>query len=78
MTLPRFINATAAAVVLLGSAVLTRPVQAAEPDDFVACSAYQIEQVQNYIYETCGGGGQVWVYCSWMGLWEPRSEVSCY
>jgi len=44
----------------------------------LACTATQIAEIQQYIDNTCDGGGRVWVYCSWTGLWETRSAVECY
>jgi hypothetical protein len=72
-------NKLALAVVLVGAALLGRPAQATPTDaELLACSATQIAEIQQYIANTCDGGGQVWVYCSWTGLWETRSPVECY
>jgi hypothetical protein len=72
-------NKLALAVVLVGAALLGRPAQATPTDtELLACSATQIAEIQQYIDNTCDGGGRVWVYCSWTGLWETRSAVECY
>jgi hypothetical protein len=72
-------NRLALGVVLLGGALLSRPAHATNTDAaLLACTATQIAEIQQYIDNTCDGGGRVWVYCSWTGLWETRSAVECY
>ena len=79
MSLSSFTNKVALAIVLLGGAVLSQPAQAAAEDPtMLACTDSQIAEIREYIDNTCDGGGRVWVYCSWTGLWETRSSVECY
>ncbi|HEV7588666.1 MAG TPA: hypothetical protein VGO40_11185 [Longimicrobium sp.] len=77
MSLSRIPNKLALAIVLLGGALLSRPVPAAAAPTALACSQAQLAEIRAYIADTCDGGGSVWVYCSWLGVWEPRSAVSC-
>lgn len=79
MTKISIMNKLALSVVLLGGALLSQPAQAtAASGGALACTDSQISEIQDYIYNTCDGGGRVWVYCSWTGLWETRSAVECY
>ena len=65
-------------VILMGAALLGRPAPAAAAETEFACTQNQLTEIRAYIADTCDGGGSVWVYCSWMGLWEPTSAVNCY
>lgn len=78
MSISRMTNKIALAVVLLGGALLSRPAPAAADPTLLACTASQLTEIREYIANTCDGGGRMYVYCSWTGLWEGRSAVECY